>query len=360
MKKNHVAIIIIVSVALSLILNIFPGKIIVAKISTWPLLNRLKILSPQAPIVITNRETVRVSDAGDVLLAVNSVKSKLSALVQVDVENNSLSVVGTAINLTSDGTFVTGSAILSSDLWSYAVLLDDGRKAGITEMATDPATNLVFFKADISNVPTASITASGDLSAGDKVIFAQKSLQDSLIKILVSFVGSSQKDISSSQFKSDLPRRGFWAQAQGPLISGQAVVNMDGEVVGIWNGTEIISSDVLKKAITLYFDNNQKIVRPSFGFTYRIVTSNESVLSPTTIEGAKVLSVSEGSAAAKGDLRAGDTIGSVGGTRVDENSSLEEALEKYKPGDEVSVGIIRGGQWRGPELNLTIKVGELK
>ena len=60
MNKKQAVFIICVSVILTLLVNIFFGRYIMAKVSTWPVLNRLRLLSPEAPIVITNNQTVRM------------------------------------------------------------------------------------------------------------------------------------------------------------------------------------------------------------------------------------------------------------------------------------------------------------
>ena len=97
--------IILISVVLALILNILLGRWLTAQISTIPALNRWKLLSPQAPIVINNREEIRISDSGDILQAIQDAKSKISSVVIL--QKGQMNLVGGAINLTGEGVFVT-------------------------------------------------------------------------------------------------------------------------------------------------------------------------------------------------------------------------------------------------------------
>ncbi|MBX9837040.1 MAG: hypothetical protein K2X69_01870, partial [Silvanigrellaceae bacterium] len=60
-SKKLVLFIVLLAAVGSWLFSIFPGRYLEAKFSTWPLLSEWKILSPQAPIVINNRETIRVS-----------------------------------------------------------------------------------------------------------------------------------------------------------------------------------------------------------------------------------------------------------------------------------------------------------
>ena len=117
--------------------NFFAGGYLMAKFSTWPVLNRWKILSPQAPIVINNHDTIRVSDSGDMVAAVNDIKSKISSVAFVS--NGSAVFIGTAINLTSDGSFVTAAASFKNKTaGAYYVVLDDGTSGKITAANNRP------------------------------------------------------------------------------------------------------------------------------------------------------------------------------------------------------------------------------
>lgn len=353
MSKFHFFKIIVVCVLISWLFNIFLGRFLIAKISTWPLLNHWHILSPDAPIVITNREVVRVEGSGDVVQTATALKSKISAILLV--AESGVTLAGGAINLTSDGNFVTGAPWLAKNPGNYQVLLSDGRSAKITAWVLDPATSLVFFKADLGNVPVANLASSKDLNVGEKILFVSNSMQNFMDKASVSFVNFSQKDIAGQIMESDFPKRAFGAQPFQPLLSGQILVNVNADIVGIYDGSTVISSDVLRQAMNLYFGNGQKINRPSFGFSYAIVTENASRLRNLP-EGAEVKLVAKSSPAQTAGLLENDIIIDVDGNKINENSPLEEILQKYKTGDTINLTIARDKA----NINLTLKAGELK
>ena len=58
-------------------------------------------------------------------------------------------------------------------------------------------------------------------------------------------------------------------------------------------------------------------------------------------KGARVVTVSEGSAAMKAGLQAGDIITKINDTRIDGPMALTEAISEYKPGDEVTITYLR-------------------
>lgn len=342
------------AVLLGWLFNVFVGRFLTAKISTWPVLNRWKILSPQAPIVINNRQTVRVSDSGDIAAAVNDVKSKISSIAFVSASSTSFS--GTAINLTSDGGFVTTAASFKTkNPGAYYIVLSDGSFAKISQQTVDPATALVFFKAALSNVPAANLASSKDLSVGDKILLGENSLQKFYVKAQVGNISFSQKDIEGQTFLSDFPSRSFGASANSSLATGQVLVNTSGDVAGLFSDGSIISSDVIKQAMSVYFNNAQKIHRPSFGFSYSIITQTDSGLTGLP-EGAMVTEVGANSPARSAGLTVNDVIMLVNGQTVNEASPLEEMLQQYKPGDQISLAVTRKNQ----TINLSLTVGELK
>ena len=317
------------------------------------MLNRLKILSPQAPIVITYRETIRVSDSGDAPQAAAQVKSKISLVVSA--QSGSVLAEGAAVNLTSDGVFVTAASVFGKNLKDAYVLLNDGRSASIDSFAVDPATKLAFFKAKLDRVPTANLGASADLKPGEKILFVESSMQNYFAKTVSASVNSSQTDIAGQEFESDMPGRSFTTGVLEALVKGQAVVNGGGEVVGVWNGGAIISSDVLKQAINLYLQNPQKMVRPSFGFSYAAISENESRLGGMP-QGLLVKSVVPGGQARGAGLAVGDIITEFNGQKISEMQQPEEVFQKYKPGDKIKLSVARGKQ----VISLTLTAAELK
>ncbi len=351
MSKKQIIFIIICSIVLTWFFDMFLGRIFLARVSTWPVLNRWNILSPQAPIVITNKETIRISDSGDIVEAASAVKPKLSLLMSVSPAG--MSVIGASLNLASDGTFVTASANFSKTQTNYYVLLNDGRSAQVKSRVSDPSVGLTFFTADLNNVPVINFASSKDLLVGEKILFVHNSTQNFFDRGWVAYVSSREQDIQGQVLQSDYPSRSFGTQVSQALLGGEAAVNIKGDALGMWNGSKIISSDALKQSMGLYFQNRQKISKPSFGFVYVVITQNESKLLGQP-EGALIKSVSGPSALA--GLLPGDIITQIDKNVVNENSSLEEALQKYRPGDTLTLLVARGKSL----VELKLKAVELR
>lgn len=354
MTKSQAAKILLCSTLLALLLNVLFGRWLSVKLSTWPLLNRWKILSPQAPIVINTREEVRVSDTGDILQAIDVAKSKLSAVL---IKNaGQISYGGGAVNLTSDGLFLTTKSVIGNSKAENILLrLYDGTSLSVQAITDDPATDLVILKTAGTNVPTANLGSAKNLQPGSKVIFLANSLQDASPFFESNFITAAQANDYAAIKDADAPSRAFQVQARDEQINGAAVVNLNGEVVGLWDASSVLSSDVMQDLIGDYFNGNGQLSRPMFGFKYRPVSPAEAAALSLPI-GAKVSQVSAGGPAQKAGLEANDLIIAVGSASLGKDAGLEELLQKFQPGDSVALTVLRGKN----QTTLILTPGVLK
>jgi S1-C subfamily serine protease len=360
MTKSSYIKLLLITVGITLLVNIFFGRFLTAKISTIPVLNRFHILSPQAPIVINTTHQERISDTNDTVNAVNALKSKLSLVILV--KDGQSQVLGGSVNLTSEGLFLTTKQVMGQyPLSSLYVKLDDGTTAPITDQSIDPATNLVVVRAQMNNIPVAVFANSENLVPGQKIVFLSSSVSNFNPHFLQSFVISSQHDIYGPVLSSDSPSRSFNAQNSQELLPGQAISNTNGDIAAIWDGKGLISSDVINNALSIYF-SKQSFIRPQYGFYYKPFSPAETQLLklPLGIQvkkpAAGIDAVVQGSPAAKADIKENDIIQAVGNTQITEDNSLEELLQNYKPGDSVTFKIMRGTQ----SITVNLTVGQLK
>lgn len=73
-------------------------------------------------------------------------------------------------------------------------------------------------------------------------------------------------------------------------------------------------------------------------------------------KGAKITSVSEGSAAAKAGLKEGDIITKIDSEKVTEADDVSRIIRSHKPGDKVSITFLRNGK----EQKETVELGKWK
>lgn len=348
MSKKQLVILVIISVALSLLLNVFFGGQLAAKLSTFRLFNKFQILRPQAPIVINTKEEVRANDNEDILNAIDKVRSKLSLLVYVDGVN--VKVVGAAVNATSDGYFLSASpALVLPKNTKLLVLLNSGQSLAVTQVLTDPVSNLVLLKTEGNGIPVVDFGKSQDLNPGQRIIFLRSSTQPYASNFSSSFITQKQADADGVVYSSDKPSQTFGVQSVQNLIPGQAVVDLDGQVVGMFDGSGVVASSNLKAAVNLFTQQKSNIQRPSYGFNYRIINPSLSGLLNLPV-GAQVVrpqdkqpAVTPGSASGLVGLLENDVITAVNDIEINSDNLLEEILQRYKTGDNLKLSVSRAG-----------------
>lgn len=356
MKKLHVLIIIVVATLLAVALQILFGNFLSAKLSTMPLLRRLDLFNPRAPIVVNNQETVRVSDANDAVQTADSVKSKLAVVVYYDGKGADTHLVrsGGAINWTSDGYFVSTSSAMALPNKTYAVILNNGEIFPIKAVYSDKSSSLVILDTDARNLSTIQTVVGSELRSGQKMLMLLNTISAGKTSFLESYIRSPITDVSGVVFNADRIGRTISLQSVGPLFAGQAVVNLDGKLVGLWDGVNVLAGDAISLFANNFFKNNMQVLRPSFGFSY-VQLSDVEARGLQSTAGAVVKDVTSGGPAGFGGLLKGDIITKVNGQKIDDTVLLEELLAQVSPGDVVTVSVMRNGQ----NVDLTISPKEL-
>lgn len=161
--------------------------------------------------------------------------------------------------------------------------------------------------------------------------------------------------------------------AINPGNSGGPLLDSSGRLIGV--NTAIYSpsgasagigfsipSDVVSWVVPELIKYGE-LKRPSLG----VELARQQLVSRLGLEGALVIYVAEGSAAEKagirpttrdrsGSINMGDIIIQLGSERIKNNNDLLLALEKYKPGDQVRVRVLRNGS----EMELSLKLDPAK
>lgn len=158
--------------------------------------------------------------------------------------------------------------------------------------------------------------------------------------------------------------------AINPGNSGGALLNMNGEVIGI-NSNKIGGTTVegmgyaipITSASPIIADLMERQTRSKvaedevgyIGISLQEVTSQISQMYNMP-EGIYVVSVEDGSAAANAGIMKGDIITKFDGNRITSYSDLQNVLQYYAAGDSASVTVQRpqNGEYVSVDLNLTL------
>lgn len=218
----------------------------------------------------------------------------------------------------------------SSDLALIYVLKTDLQKAGINE------------------VKCATFADSDQMEVGEYVLAVGNALGEGKT-VTQGIISARNKEINIDGKKLTVLQTDA---AINPGNSGGALINTDGEVVGI-NTAKLSSSSVegigyaipssYAKKIVSEIKENGSIERPYLGISGFTITEKFKQTYNLNIDGVFLSKVEEGSSAANAGLRYTDIITAFNGKKITTIEELSDEISKCKTGDTVSIEFIRNG-----------------
>ncbi|MGI8535122.1 MAG: S1C family serine protease [Mycobacteriales bacterium] len=305
---------------------------------------------------------------------IESVAAKvLPSVAQINVRGSSQAGTGSGIVLTKDGTILTNNHVVqvAGENGSIVVNFNDGTSAKATVVGTDPVTDLAVIKAqNVSNLTPADIGKSSDLKVGQGVVAIGSpfglgatvtsgivSALDRAVSVSTSEGGGQGNPFGGSQQQAGQSTTYPAIQtdaAINPGNSGGPLVNLDGQVIGINSAIHSDSSSSSSQggSIGLGFaipmDEALPIVnqlRKGETPTHaRLgITVSDTNTSSSARTGALVKSVQNGAAGDQAGLKAGDVITKLDGEVIEGSDALVATIRGHRPGDTVSLTVLRGG-----------------
>ncbi|MGH3003528.1 MAG: S1C family serine protease [Gaiellaceae bacterium] len=274
---------------------------------------------------------------------------------------------GSGVIWSSDGAIVTNNHVVANAT-KLEVVLGSGVQVPARVKARDPLSDLAVITVQKKGLPPAHF-ANGLPQVGQLAIAMGSPLgfEDTVTAGIISGLGRSLPTQNSQEAQAlvDLIQTDA---AISPGNSGGALLNSDGKVVGInvayippntpgQRGAVSIGfaipsptvQDVVRQLI-----QNGKAIHPFLGIQIANVTPPlAQQFGLQVVSGVLVQGVKQGSAAAKGGLKQGDVIVSLGATKIRTVDELFTALRKYKPGQTVSLTLVRHGKQQQVKVTLS-------
>ena len=349
-------------------------------------------------VVVNNEDSVNAVTAA-------AVKASPS-VVTIEASASGSSGTGSGIVLDDDGHILTNTHVvtlggLTGDP-TIEVQAPDGRVLPATIVGTDPVSDLAVIKVDNANLTPASLGDSGNLNVGDTVIAIGAPLglsgtvTDGIVSTLdrtISVQSSAapeentdtpdQQEDNGNGFRFAPPDGSSQNQTSSESSiflnviqtdaainhgnSGGALVNTDGEVIGVnvaiasaASGTagEDSGSIGVGFAIPMSYAErvaNEIIANGSATHGYlgvSVTPATASNSSSTFTVGAEVADVVSGSPGDKAGLRKGDVVTSVNGIPVTDAQSLTAAIRMQPAGGKVTIDYTRGGDASSTDATL--------
>jgi S1-C subfamily serine protease len=301
--------------------------------------------------------TVTVSDASSVVAIAQRVRP---SIVQIKVDGSSGPASGSGVIFRGDGHILTNNHV-TTGASSIKVVMSDGREVKAELTGADDDTDVAVIKIPGSALPVATLGSASLLRVGQSAIAIGSPLGlAGGPSVTVGVVSALGREVKSSSAGSLLDM----IQTDAPIApgsSGGALLDGAGNVIGIT--TAIAVSDV--GAEGLGFATPIDIARD---VADQIITSGRAVhvwlgvegedLDALTAEqlkipgGALVRKVRSGSPADKAGLVDRDVITVIEHQPVLSMAAVVVALRGHRPGDTVSLEVVRAGTRRTMRVKL--------
>lgn len=274
---------------------------------------------------------------------------------------------GSGFILTSDGLIVTNKHVVSGEQYTYEVSLPDGSVYPATVVARDPFVDLAVLKIEATGLPTAELGSSDALKIGQSVLAVGNALGEFENSVSLGIVSGVGRQLAiDGDGLDDLIQTDA---AINPGNSGGPLVNLEGQVVGIntaiaseSGGSDGVGFAIPIDSIRTVLDGVRqtgKLERPYLGVRYQVVTralaeaQNLGATEGILLSGGNSQpAVLPGTPAETAGLREGDIITKVNGEVVGEDASLARRLSRYKPGETITLSVMRASELQ--EIQVTL------
>jgi len=322
---------------------------------------------------------------------IDVVNKAKPAVVEITNEQTSVSQlsepvpVGTGSGFIYDnqGHILTNNHVVEG-AQSLVVTLPDGRTFkgnDVKLVGTDPLTDLAVLQITGDNLPVLPVGDSSQLQVGQWVVAVGYALglegQPTVTQGVVSALNRSVQEPSDNSNSNPFSQSN---QSAGPYLfdviqtdaainpgnSGGPLVTLDGTVVGI-NTLEAGSAEpgVQSQGIGFAIGINTakkianeivltgKATHPYVGVEYvPLSAAIAAQLNVSYTQGDYIQSVVSGSPAESAGLQKGDIVTQIDGQDLKTDSAFAEAVDNHKPGDVVTLTVVRDGKTQSIKVTL--------
>ena len=255
---------------------------------------------------------------------------------------------GSGIIISDDGYIVTNEHVVSGAT-ELSVITNTGEEYSAKLIGADNKSDLAVIKIEATGLIPATLGNSEELEVGELVVAIGNPLGQELFGTVTDgIVSAVNRSMTVENRTYNLIQTNA---AINPGNSGGALVDRFGNVIGIntikLSNTEVegigfaIAITEAKPIIADLMNNGYVSGRPLVGIT---VTENRNGLS--------VYSIAQGSGAELAGIEIGDLIVKADGNVINTSQKLNEIRDTKKPGEKITLTVIRNGELKDIEVVL--------
>ncbi len=285
---------------------------------------------------------------------VSVIKRVNPSVVQIETNTG----LGSGVVYDSAGHIVTNAHVVDGAK-SFKVTMADGKVFSGTLVGSFAPDDVAVIKIDATGLTPAVFGDSSQLAVGDFVLAMGNplGLQSSVTEGIVSALSRQVPEPDGFT----LPDVIQTSAAINPGNSGGALVNLQGEVVGI---PTLAASDpqIGGSAPGIGFaisSNRVRLIADQLIKSGRVTASGRPYMGVVVTDaqgGAGIVSVVAGGPAAKAGIKAGDTITAIDGKAIADASGVTATLASLKPGDVIKVTVKHSD---GTSATLSLTLGQV-
>jgi 2-alkenal reductase len=275
-------------------------------------------------------------------------------------------VSGSGFFINDQGYLLTNNHVVEGTK-EVKIVLSDGTEQSASIVGTDPYSDIAVLKTE-GKVPAVAVLGNSDtLDPGESVIAIGSPLGDFKNTVTVGVVSATGRSIDTGNGYQieDLIQTDA---AINHGNSGGPLVDLSGEVIGIntlvvrtsgmgdvaeglgfaipVNTAQIIAQQIIRQG---YFS------RPYMGIQFQSINPDIAAQYDLPAKwGAYIVKVVDNSPAADAGLKQGDIITTISDVAIDETHSYVNTLFTFKPGDPITLTVLRDGK----ESQFQITLGE--
>lgn len=257
--------------------------------------------------------------------------------------------LGSGVIVSEDGTILTNNHVVSeADTISVRTIKDQTYKAKV--IGRDPKTDIAVIKIDVNDLTMIPQGDSDKLEVGEIVLAIGSPMSARLAHTVTQGIVSAKgrSNVGLADYEDFIQTDA----AINPGNSGGALINLDGELIGI--NAAIVSQSGGSQGIGFSVPINMarnvmnsliktgKVVRGWLGVVIQDIDENLSkAMNLGKTEGALVSDVAKGGPAEKVGLKSGDVILELNGKKVEKTVQLRNWISSKAPGTEIELTILR-------------------
>ena len=263
---------------------------------------------------------------------------------------------GSGVVVESDGWIVTNHHVVDGAK-EVLVNLSDGTSYPARIWGSDPSTDLAVLKIEPQReLDVLKYGDSDDVRVGEWVLAVGNplNLTSTVTAGIVSAKGRNIQLLAPDAAREVYPVESFLQTdaAVNPGNSGGALVNLEGELIGINTAIASQTGSYAGYSFAIPSSIVAKVVRDLREFG-RVQRAFLGIQVDSRSAGVRVAATNPGGGAEASGMKPGDRILAVDGVAVNGFPSLQEQLTKHRPGDDVAVRIERDGGAKDLTVTLT-------